>query len=117
MPFEPVVSHADQVEKRGFAQFNGGPHLCVEVPDGTSTITCRTRDGRLITFSFVPYKTDGPPECVDIRNFHKHGKIELNGDLELPCQHFIVFGTANRQPDIRVTPDMGYTLATCILQK
>jgi hypothetical protein len=50
----------------GYATWNPGPHLCVEVPDGCSTITCRTSQGRKVTFSFLPYEQGGPPQCVDI---------------------------------------------------
>ena len=59
---------ADQVESAGFARFNGGNHLCVDVPDGSSTISVKLSDGRQITFAFCPYRKDGVPKCIDIHD-------------------------------------------------
>ena len=74
----------------GFATFNRCQHLCVDIPDGMSTITCRTSQGRLVTFCFVPYENDGPPQCVDIHE--KTGpKIDLD-DSECHVQRIIAFG-------------------------
>ena len=42
------------------------PHLFVEVPDGTSTISCLTSDGKKVCIAFLPYEPKGPPKCVDI---------------------------------------------------
>jgi hypothetical protein len=52
----------------GFARFNNGDHLCVDVPDGHSTISARLSDGRQVTFAFCPYEDGGVPKCVDIRD-------------------------------------------------
>ena len=52
----------------GFGSFNFGDHLCVDVPDGHSTISVKLSDGRQITFAFVPYQEGGVPKCVDIRD-------------------------------------------------
>tara|TARA_R100000951_G_C2649356_1_gene183837 strand:+ start:1397 stop:2086 length:690 start_codon:yes stop_codon:yes gene_type:complete len=52
----------------GFARFNNGDHLCVDVPDGHSTISVRLSDGRQITFAFCPYSEGGVPKCVDVRD-------------------------------------------------
>jgi hypothetical protein len=104
----------EEVEKNGFAEFNRYPHLCVEVPDGGATISCRTKDGRLFTAAFVPYKENGPPECVDVQSRHKTGPTASNGVDDLPTQHVIVFGP--RKKDVQVKPEDGYTLATVILR-
>jgi hypothetical protein len=62
----------DYAEKKGFAVFNRGTHLCVDVPNGNYTVSCRLSNGKLVTFAFVPYQKDGPADCIDIH--HKTGK-------------------------------------------
>ena len=52
--------------KRGYGKFNNCPHLCIDVPDGMQTITCRTSDGEQVTFCFIPYRKGGPADCIDI---------------------------------------------------
>ena len=77
----------------GFAQFNRCTHHCIEIPDGMTTLSCRTSDGRKVTFCFLPYKDGEPPQCVDIE--HHHGNPErqrLNGDIPLNEQRVILFG-------------------------
>jgi hypothetical protein len=49
-----------------FGTFNHCPHLCIDVPDGMQTITCRTSNGEKVTFCFVPYRDGGPADCIDI---------------------------------------------------
>tara|TARA_R110002167_G_scaffold99086_1_gene260112 strand:- start:52 stop:741 length:690 start_codon:yes stop_codon:yes gene_type:complete len=51
-----------------YALWNDCDHLCVDVPDGVSTISCKLSDGRQITFGFTPYETGGIPKCIDIRD-------------------------------------------------
>lgn len=97
-----MLSAAD-AELKGFASFNNGDHLCFEIPDGHTTISVRTSEGKLVTFAFVPYKADGPPQCVDVH--HKTGgPCEVNkfggraGDV-VEHQRVIAFsggGTAYR---------------------
>ena len=43
-----------------YAMFNGGRHLCVNIPDGHFTISTRTNSGKKVTFAFVPYRTGEP---------------------------------------------------------
>ena len=62
----PRLMTKDHANLIGFSSYNNGPHLCVEVPDGSFTISARTSSGKNITFSFLPYKTDGEPKCVDV---------------------------------------------------
>jgi hypothetical protein len=57
---------ADKAQSRGYGAFNDCPHLCIDVPDGMRTLTCRTSDGEQVTFAFVPYRTGGAPDCIDI---------------------------------------------------
>jgi len=88
----PCVRQADQVEAAGFAKFNNGPHLCVEVPDDNFTITCVNSEGKKVTFAFMPnanqYSHVPGHQCVDICHVHDGDKNE--GDL--PIQNVLVFG-------------------------
>jgi hypothetical protein len=82
---------ADDAMKQGFAMFNGGKHLCVDVPDDSFTVSCRTSEGRRITFAFLPYRKDGPPQAVDIQ-YHDSPVLIEHSDTVLPAQSFIGFG-------------------------
>ena len=62
----------EHAEKRGFAVFNPGTHLCVDVPNGHYTVSCRLSNGKRVTFAFVPYTENGPADCIDIH--HKTGR-------------------------------------------
>lgn len=55
-----------QAARNGFATFNDCPHMCIDVPDGMQTITCRTSDGEQVTFCFIPYRTGRVADCIDI---------------------------------------------------
>lgn len=112
-PFKGVVS-CDYAEITGFAKFNGGPHLCVDVPDGHFTITCRTSEGRQVTFAFCPYKANGPAQCIDIQN-HNTNAVRVNGDTNCPIQKVIMFGVGNRRVDFSYTDNPPITLTTLIL--
>lgn len=63
-------------EAAGYASFNAVPHLAIEVPDGNSTLTVRTSEGKLVTFAFLSYTTGGPPQCVDLFN-HSAPEVEI----------------------------------------
>lgn len=65
----------------GFSRYNRGPHLCVEVPNGQSTITVRTSNGRQVTFAFCPYDENGPPMCIDIH--HATGDLISQEDVNI----------------------------------
>jgi hypothetical protein len=82
----------------GFAYFNGGDHLCVDVPDESFTVSCRTSEGRRITFAFLPYRENGPPQAVDIQ-YHDSPVLIEHSDTVLPAQSFIGFGP--RRGDVR----------------
>jgi hypothetical protein len=82
----------------GFAAFNGGPHLCVDVPDDSFTVSCRTSEGRRITFAFLPYKENGAPQAVDIQ-YHDSPVLIEHSDTMLPAQSFIGFGP--KRGDVR----------------
>lgn len=48
----------DEALEKGYATFNGGPHLCVDVPEGHCTVTVKTPDGGKVTMAFLP-RIDG----------------------------------------------------------
>lgn len=54
----------EQAKADGYAGFNNNPHICMDI-DKQTTITVNTPSGQ-ITFAFMPYQKDGPPNCVDI---------------------------------------------------
>lgn len=64
----------------GFEPFNRNPHLCVDLPDGSSTITVRTADGRRVTFAFLAYGAGAPPKALDVV-YHDGGR----GRRDLPA--------------------------------
>lgn len=88
------ADNLDQVEQAGFARFNDGQHVCVEVPNGKSTISCKLPDGQQITFAFVPYTADGCPQCVDVQVHGKDATVQ-NGSASLPVQDVIAFGVGH----------------------
>lgn len=85
-----------QVEAAGFAEFNGFDHLCVKVPDGGFTVSCLTSEGKRVTFSFLPYKQDGAPQCIDIQ-YHDSGMTQENvNGKESPVFNVIGFAPTGR---------------------
>jgi hypothetical protein len=89
--FDPKTGGERHETHDGFSVFNRCPHLGVEVPDGDSTITCRTSDGELITFAFLRAKQgDGPPTCVDVH--HVSGRSVMFDDRTLHRQLVMVSG-------------------------
>lgn len=110
----------DQVEDAGFAKFNGGDHLCVDIPDGHYTITVKNSEGRKVTFAFCPYEEGGVPRCIDIQD---HGGKEIGDDQAFlsptqkgVAQSLICFsggGTAFRVDD---KAEKAVTLTTLLLK-
>ena len=84
-----ITTTAEEADRIGFGRFNDGAHICVEVPDGHTTISVRTSEGRRITFAFVPYSPDGAPQCVDILD-HDGEQVLVDGE-ERPHQQIIAF--------------------------
>ncbi len=61
-----VLSRGD-AEDRGFAGFNGGEHVCVDLTNvGSATISVKTGDGELVTFALIPRHEGKGHQCVDI---------------------------------------------------
>lgn len=84
-----ITTTAAEADRIGFGRFNDGEHICIEVPDGHTTISVRTSAGRRITFAFVPYSPDGVPQCVDILD-HDGAQVSVDGE-DRPHQKIIAF--------------------------
>lgn len=101
-PNYPIVDKGpytpEGAKAAGFAEFNGGNHLCLDVPDDNFTVSCRTSEGRRITFAFLPYKKGGAPQAVDIQ-YHDSPVLIEHSDTVLPAQSFIGFGP--KRGDVR----------------
>jgi hypothetical protein len=92
----PVMTAAD-AESIGFARFNDVPTLPIDIPDGNSTISAKTTDGRRITFFFGEHRTGAPPSFVNIE-FHDHGATIPNADGgRSPVFDMLTIGLRGRQ--------------------
>jgi hypothetical protein len=112
-----MILSPEAAKALGFAEFNGGPHLCVDVPDGMSTITARTSDGRRITFAFLEYEKGKPPQAVDIQ-YHDNGTVRFNGHNRIPTYDVLVFnGPHGFLLDSRKLPVDQKPGITCILME
>ena len=98
----------------GWAEFNKGPHLLVQVPDTISTISVRTSEGKKVTFSLIPYKDGGAPQCVDIQH-HGHVTHPGGSGQPVPSQEIRAFGLNKK--DIVAHRTDGYGLVCVILQE
>lgn len=86
-----AVLTPDAAEAAGYARFNGGAHLAVDVPDGNFTITARMTNGKRVTFAFVPYRKDEPAGCVDISYDDAPVAPLMNGRTACHVMHAIGF--------------------------
>lgn len=75
-----------EAEKFGFAGFNNGKHLCIELPDEPITLTVKTKAGAKATFAFLA----GEAQCVDIQ-YHNSGVTIRSGEADVPVQQCAVF--------------------------
>lgn len=105
----------DEAVAQGYAKFNNGPHLCVDIPNGGFTISARTSEGKLITFAFCPYADNGPPQCVDVQ-CQTPERTVMNGDFVCPVQRVICFTTGRDTFRSTVNDEKPTTLVTVILQ-
>lgn len=99
--FGSRVATKAEAEQNGYAGFNGYPHLCVDLPSqGGLTITCKTAEGKRITFSFVPYE-DGTAGCCDIQYHDSPAPKVMNGKTACPVMHSIGFTPGTNTFDTR----------------
>ena len=80
---------AEKAATNGYSKYNGGPHLCVDVPEGNFTISAKTPQGRQITFAFIPAYDSPGHQCIDI-HCHNTGKLNSQG---VPVQQASVLGS------------------------
>jgi hypothetical protein len=100
-PFDNTRSAEEQLElPEGFARWNHGDHLCVDVPDGGMTITCRTSQGKRVTFHFGVYQDGGKPQFVDVA-YHDNGTAWDNAGRKVPTFDAIVMGGGSHVFDTR----------------
>lgn len=91
-----IVKSAE-VSTAGFAKFNSGDHLCVELPKGHNTISVKTAEGKLLTFAFLPDE-EGNTHCVDIQHHTAEEVSYTNKFGELVSakqQNVILFGNGS----------------------
>lgn len=82
-PVVTLVETAAAAQAKGFATFNEGPHLLVNLPDGNFTLTTRDSLGRRVTISFANYG-EGAPQFADIVYHDAGGETINNGSTDLP---------------------------------
>ena len=72
-----------EATREGFGSFNTGQHICIDLPEGETTISVRTSFGKKITFAFVQYGESAG--CVDIKQSDVEGQRAVlytkGGDL------------------------------------
>lgn len=103
----------------GFERFNLCPTLCVDVPNGGFTLSCRTEDGKQVTFHFGVYQKDGTPQFLDIQ-YHNNGTSWDNGGRKVSTFDAIMFGGGNTLHDTRKNktgPSEGKAAIICVLME
>lgn len=94
----PDAAPAEGLQR--FATFNRQPHLCIDLPDGDTTISVRTSDGRRVTFAFMAYTRGAAPECCDIA-YHDNGTSRVTSSgVTVQTFDVVAFGPANQGKDI-----------------
>lgn len=90
-----IASNIGEAASMGYATFNPGTHVCIDVPDGDTTFSFRTSTGKLVTVDFVPYEEGGVPQCIDIKEHHRDPDRFVKGDMSANdhyTQDVVVFG-------------------------
>lgn len=83
----------------GYAEFNGGDHYAFDVPDGMSTVTLRTSEGKRVTLAFMPYQSGGAPQCVDIC-YHDNGTThKAKNGQQMPDFHVLHWSNVGQPKD------------------
>ena len=75
-------AHSDEY---GLILDEGSHHLLVEVPDGASSVSLLTSEGKRIRLCFLPYEEGGPPQCMDVmRRDPGAGTVDLGRRIPAP---------------------------------
>lgn len=93
----PIMTRAD-AESIGFATFNHVPTLPVDIPDGGFTISAKTSEGLRVTFYFGPYRTGGPPRCIDICYHDASMTVPDGGGSPVPVFDMFTIAEEGRHP-------------------
>jgi hypothetical protein len=91
MTFKTKTLSMEEAKAEGFADFNDNPHLCVELPDGQTTISVRTSEGKRLTIAFLPYIHGKAAQCADVC-FHDSGMTAHHNGTDMPVQDMVLFG-------------------------
>lgn len=73
-------SQPKDVEQLGYGKpQGGGPHLCIDIPDGESVIVCRNSKGELFTISMYPTIDEKPcPTAVMVKTKVGRAILDIN---------------------------------------
>ena len=93
----PVMTSAD-AENVGFAIFNHVPTLPIDIPDGGFTVSAKTSEGLRVTFYFGPYRTGGPPRCIDICYHDASMTVPDGGGSPVPVFDMFTIAEEGRHP-------------------
>ncbi len=94
------MNHNDATAK-GYAAFNQGNHVCIDVPDGQTTYSFRTSDGRRLTVCFLLARDGNPPEICDIAYHGKEGDTANRDNRNHQAFETITFGERPHSPGIQ----------------
>jgi len=76
----------------GYASFNQGNHVAIDVPDGQTTYSFRTTDGKRLTVCFLPTKAQNEaPGCVDVA-YHGTEAAPTKDDRNHQAFEVLLFG-------------------------
>lgn len=93
---------ATEATQKGYAGFNDCETVCIDVPDGQTTFSFKTSDGRCLTACFLPSRPGQSPAFVDIAYHGNLGFQRDNHDERGSCAfEAIAFGKRKRSPGIQ----------------
>ena len=72
------VMSQEAAELMDYPVYGGGPHICLDLPDETCTVSINTPDGNQITFCFIHRPEGKGHQCVDI--VHHSGILNKDGN-------------------------------------
>jgi len=112
-----IARHYDSpetAEADGYASYNNGPHLAIDVPDGGSTVTCLTSAGHRVTFAFVVERHSAAPYGVDIHDHTSRPPSSYNRKGLAQPQEVACFG-AGTTPFRSKRDDADPVTVTCVI--